>query len=388
MKILWLCSWYPSKLDPYDGDFIERHAKALSLFARLDVVHVVQNQELLKNAQEQIIVDQNGMLHTQIAVVSFPQTGMPFLNNMLFNRRYQQKLRQLIDNYILKNGRPDIVHVHVPVKAGIGALWLKKKYRIPFVVTEHTSAYFEHIPFHYASRNRFFRFVTRKTFSEAAAVSSVSSWLLHRLQTLFPIRNTKLIRNTVDTNIFFPVEKTHSDIIRFLHVSMMVPLKNVAGIIDAFVELNKTYQNWELVLSGPTPDDLRQKAYASGLAAKIRFTGALTYTEVARHMQEADALVHFSHYENLPCVINEALCCGLPVISSTVGGIAELLNDTNGIPVEAGNQDALVAALRSFIKNRANYNKQEIAANASQQFSYQTIGLWIFEMYREVLKTD
>ena len=45
-KILWLCSWYPNRTDPYDGDFIQRHARAASLFHDIQVIRVVADAAL------------------------------------------------------------------------------------------------------------------------------------------------------------------------------------------------------------------------------------------------------------------------------------------------------------------------------------------------------
>jgi hypothetical protein len=45
--ILWLASWYPDKLQPLNGDFIERHAKAASLFNRITVLHIVKDDRNL-----------------------------------------------------------------------------------------------------------------------------------------------------------------------------------------------------------------------------------------------------------------------------------------------------------------------------------------------------
>ncbi len=42
-KILWLCSWYPSKLMPFNGDFIKRHAEAASLYNDIRVIHIVRD---------------------------------------------------------------------------------------------------------------------------------------------------------------------------------------------------------------------------------------------------------------------------------------------------------------------------------------------------------
>jgi len=385
MKVLWLCSWYPNELDPFDGDFVERHAKALSLYAEVYVIHVVQNHEWLQGKEYKEQVLENGNLQVQTVILPFPDTGLSIWNKLIFNNRYQKNLKEQLRRYIRNHGKPDLVHVHVPVKAGAGALWLKKNFNVPFVVTEHTSAYFEDIPFHYASRNIYFRYVTRKTFKEALAVSSVSDWLLKRLKELFQLQQTRLIRNTVDTSLFYPVQRSNTDVTRFLHVSMMVPLKNVTGILQAFLQLQQKRTDWELVLAGPAPEEIRQHVQVSGLQNKVSFTGALSYAEVALQMQQADALVHFSKYENLPCVINEALCCGMPVISSDVGGISELVNESNGILVKEGDCNSLAAALDFFMDNRHTFHNESIAAAAQQQYGFHVTGRELIRFYESLL---
>lgn len=384
MNILWLCSWFPNSRDRYEGDFIERHAQALALYNTVEVIHLVQNPNLLQTAEPAMETYRKGNLTITIYAVPYPNQGWAPLRKLLFNRRYLSRLKAVLSAYISKNGQPDIVHVHVPVKMGAGALWLKKRYNIPFVVTEHTSSYFDHIPDSYAYRNRYFRYITKATFEEAVAVSSVSDWLLQRLQQLFTIGTTQVIRNVVDTTHFFALPHSNTRK-RFIHVSMLVPLKNVRGILQALQLLHRQRSDWEMVIVGPADDALQQYAHALGIAGHIRFTGVLHYEQVAPEMQQADALVHFSNYENLPCVVNEALCCGLPVLSSAVGGIPELVHSGNGILVEAGNIAALAGALNHYLDNPAQFDQQRIAAAAQQQFCYATVGKEIQQLYQSVL---
>ena len=47
MKVLWLASWYPDEYEPTNGDFVQRHAKAVSQLMHIDVIHVVQAGENL-----------------------------------------------------------------------------------------------------------------------------------------------------------------------------------------------------------------------------------------------------------------------------------------------------------------------------------------------------
>jgi glycosyltransferase involved in cell wall biosynthesis len=384
MKVLWLCSWYPHSIDPYDGDFIERQAKALSLHIQVDVIHVVQNFNFLKKETRLRVEEkQEGQLHSSVYFLPLPKTTISFFQKLLFNKQYQSLYKKLIADYISKNDKPDLIHLHVPVKAGSMAVQVKKEYNIPFVVTEHSSAYFEHIPENYFSRNRYFRFVTKQSFEEAAAVSSVSDWLLKRLNSLFTIKQTKLIRNVVDTTLFYPAENKHERTV-FIHVSMMHPLKNVIGILHALAALKERHAHWEMWFVGPVLKENTTLAERLGIADQINWKGTLSYKAVAECVRSADALVHFSKYENLPCVINEALCCGVPVISSDVGGIAELINSSNGVLIAPVDINALTNSLEDFLQQKIKYNKTEIAATAANQFSEHVIGSQLLEWYQQL----
>ncbi|NCU02633.1 MAG: glycosyltransferase family 4 protein [Chitinophagaceae bacterium] len=385
MKVLWLCSWYPNAVDPYDGDFIQRHAEALALYQQVDIIHVVQNKHFLthiKAIEKQERKEAN--LSSTVYFLPLPETGLSFLNVYLFNKRFQKFYLQLVEEYITANGKPDLIHVHVPVKAGLTAVVMNRLHHIPFVVTEHSSAYFDHIPENYFSRNRYFRYVTKQSFRKALAVSSVSNWLLKRLHALFDVRQTQLIRNVVDNNLFYAQENNHTGI-RFIHVSMMHPLKNVQGILKALSLLKEQASGWQMLFVGPVVNENVQLAEQLGLAGHITWLGTLPYDKVAEAMRSADALVHFSNYENLPCVVNEALCCGLPVFSSNVGGIAELVNLSNGVLVAPGNSTALAEVLYAYLQKPLLYNKTEIAAGAAIQFSKNVIGKELQDWYLQLL---
>lgn len=223
-----------------------------------------------------------------------------------------------------------------------------------------------------------------QSFEEALAVSSVSNWLLNHLSSLFNVKQTKLIRNVVDTTFFCPVENKHERTV-FIHVSMMHELKNVKGILYALAALKEKNAHWEMWFVGPERNENVKLAEQLGIADHVNWKGTLSYSAVAENVRSADALVHFSNYENLPCVINEALCCGVPVISSDVGGISELINSSNGVLVAPGNVSALTNALGNFLQQKTNYSKAEIAAKAANQFNENIIGQQLMNWYHSLL---
>ena len=94
----------------------------------------------------------------------------------------------------------------------------------------------------------------------------------------------------------------------------------------------------------------------------------------------------FSHFENQPCTILEALCSGLPVVSSAVGGIPEVLDGTNGILVKAENLEDLIHGLESVIMDYYHFRRHAIASEAAQLYSYRAVGKELSDLYLSVLR--
>jgi glycosyltransferase involved in cell wall biosynthesis len=99
-------------------------------------------------------------------------------------------------------------------------------------------------------------------------------------------------------------------------------------------------------------------------------------------MQKANCLVMFSRDENFPCVIVEALCCGLPVISSDAGGCAEAIHIGNGIVVHSGNEDELLDAVKYMLNNYPRYTRKDIAEEAAALYGNERIASDFIEFYR------
>lgn len=381
-KILWLCSWYPSRQDPFNGDFIQRHARAAAIYHEIHVIHLVADKSG-QLTQKEMEWQQSPGLTEQI--IYYP--GAKSLSGKLLARfRWLFLMKQAIRNYIIKNGRPALVHVHVPMIAGIAALWFRKRYKVPYVVTEHWGIYNEVADDRYRTRGKLFRYYTQKIFRKAAAFVSVSRFLAEGVNRLVVRIPYSVIPNATDTSCFF-YRQNEQVPFRFIHVSNMVPLKNAEGIIRSFAAFLQEGFSAELLMVGDRDPAIRQYAAQAGIPVQaIRFTGEISYPEVAAALQRAHCLVLFSHIENSPCVIGEALCCGVPVIATSTGGIPELVDEQNSLLVPPADEIALKEAMKKMIQQYPQYNRREIAAAAAEKYGYDRIGQQFNTVYDQVLR--
>jgi glycosyltransferase involved in cell wall biosynthesis len=235
-------------------------------------------------------------------------------------------------------------------------------------------------PDYFFKRSRFYQKNVQRIFAEATAVTNVSETISLILQKIFTIRKISIIRNAVDEKLFFYSPKLEGNF-RFVHVSTMNYQKNFDGLMNAFEKLYAVNHEVELLLVGPMPSTASARLDRSPAKLAVMCTGEVHYTEVARFMQEANSLVLFSRYENFPCVIIEALCCGLPVITTNAGGASEALKDLNGIVIPIEDETALLAAMKKMILEYAGYHRQSIAEDARLKYSYLTIGKNFEQLY-------
>jgi len=385
MKVLWLASWYPNQINPYEGDFVQRHARAVAAYSHVTVVYLSQAGETLNIDDSQFIEQEKDNVVEKIAFFKFKKTGIKWLDKIKYNIIYYQTYKKIVTEYIKRNGRPDLVHVHVPMKAGMIAIWMKRRWRLPYIVSEHSSLYNRFSPGNFHQRNFIYRYNVKRVFNKAEAVTNVSAAVGNELKTLFDLPEIRIIHNTVNTSLFNYQKRTEQKF-RFIHVSTLSHQKNVAGILNAVRSLSNLRQDFELVIVGPIGPELIQMIDTLNAGPPVVYTGEITYPEVASQMQRASAFVLFSRHENFPCVIIEALCCGLPCIGTNVGGVQEAVDSNNGIIVESENEAQLADAMNTIMNEYSRFDKRKIAEDAQQKFSYSTIGNQFYELYKDVVK--
>jgi glycosyltransferase involved in cell wall biosynthesis len=136
--------------------------------------------------------------------------------------------------------------------------------------------------------------------------------------------------------------------VRLLFVGRLVPEKGVLVLLRALGTLRDRDVRIETVLvgDGPYRDELERAARRLGVDEQITFTGALTGARVAPLYREADVFCLPSFAEGLPVVLMEAMANELPVVTSRIAGIAELVDEgVNGVLLPPGRDDVIADAL-------------------------------------------
>ncbi|HLY68688.1 MAG TPA: glycosyltransferase [Puia sp.] len=382
-SILWLPSWYPNRTDHFTGDFIQRHAKATSIYNKIIVLHVVKANEnfYLGNILEEINVENN---LTEHIIYYKSNISIGIIDKIVSLFLYLKIYRRAILKYKNEGIIEPFVHVHVPLKAGLPALWLKRKFNFPFAITEHYDIYNNVIEDPFIKRNFLFRYFVKKIIEQSTVFIPVSNFLGEAVNKMVVAKPYCIVYNTVDTNLFFlkyDTEKKQN--FRFIHVSGMTPSKNVEGIINATERLAKKRNDFDLIIVGSLNNKIHLMAKQKNLLNRaIFFTGELSYSEVARQMQMAQSAIVFSKTETMSCVAAEAICCGLPVIATQVGGVPEVINTSNGLCVQSENENELEQAMNAMIDNYDEFDRKKIEQKAHDKYAYENIGKQIAQLYQ------
>jgi glycosyltransferase involved in cell wall biosynthesis len=139
-----------------------------------------------------------------------------------------------------------------------------------------------------------------------------------------------------------------------LFCAKLQPWKRPLDLLHAFAKLNLANTRLVFAGSGPLRAQLEAEALTLGVDSRVRFLGFVNQSQLPAVYRSADLMVLPSEYEPFAVVVNEAMCCGCPVIASDrVGAARDLVAAVNpGFVFRCGDVDALAAVLRNGVGDR------------------------------------
>lgn len=385
MNVLWLASWYPNRTNITNGDFIERHAKAVAPFVdSLTIVAAVKDETLAYNAVE---IDKQQQHNISTYIIYYGRSRWSGAIERFFSlRKYIAVHEDILEKIIQEKGRPDLVHVQVAMKAGLVAKRIKQQYNIPYIVTEHWTAYYKEAqPAVYGMGSYFVKEV-KSVLKNAALLLTVSNELGKVINENLLKVKYRVIPNVVDTSLFYPAQKQEDAVIRLVHISNMTYQKNAAAIIQALAAWKQQGGKFVLQVFGQPSKDIIDLVNENQLQNEVVFNGEVLQPVLSAAVREADALILYSRYETFGCVIIEANASGTPVILSNLPVFHELVKDKeNGLFVKPDDPAALAEKLVQFAKEKNNFDNKKIAAKAKERYSYDVVGRQLKQVYEELI---
>jgi glycosyltransferase involved in cell wall biosynthesis len=380
-KVLFLSAWYPTRIDPMPGLFVQQHAKAISDICDVSVLHCIAQEDVKKNYE--IDVSDEFNLLTIRVYYKKSKGRIPLFRELIkvirFERAYTMGYRRMVTLF----GHPDIVHANILTRVGAVALYLKIRYGIPYVITEHWSRY---LPERNGYKGVLRKMITRIVVGQSEAISTVSQKTKSAMMDCgISHRNFMVINNLVDCDLFRPqtiISEPGKKI--FSHVSCFDDdSKNISGILRVLRRIASRRDDFLCILVGDGKDweKIEQSAHDLVLKNNVQFTGMIEGSKLVEVYNKSMFTVLFSNYENMPVVISESFACGKPVIATKTGGIPEFVNEKNGILIEPRDEQNLEKEIDFMLDNSNSFISNEIREYAIKQFGKETVGRQLKMLY-------
>lgn len=383
--IVFFSSWYPSKFNPVLGIFVQRHARAAALHHRVTVFHACADESMLEG-EFRIERNTEGKLNEVTLYYGRKNSSLGLLKIYKQKRRLEKYYRFGMQKVEQWYGKPDLLHLHVIWPLGGIAVRCARKWNVPLLLSEHWTGYF-------AEDGRYkgfwMKLLTRKTVRKAKGICVLNQKQEEVLKQ-HGLKNTFfLVPNVVDTSLFYPSDENEDQRIHAICVAALDDRqKNISGLLKAFRNIRRNYPQVELTIvgSGEHESSLKLQSNELGLTQRgVNFTGALKPEEIADKMRHSTLLILNSRFENQPVVILEALCTGLSVLSTNVGGISELVNESNGILFSSLDENGLEKAFEQWFKMHEQFKRKHIAADAASKFDLKAVGDALHSVYAQIL---
>jgi len=294
---------------------------------------------------------------------------------------------------VLRRERVDLVHAHQYTPFFYGAVSRGLYPRLPLLMTEHGRTFPD-----YPRPKRMLanRFLLSRRDRVVGVGRSVRQALINN-EGLPPAR-VDVVYNGIDLSAFATSHDRvalrreldlEPDDLAILQVARLDPLKDHATAIRTIERLMSHHPRVVLILAGEGPEEgaIREAAAARGVTERIRFLGLRH--DVPRLLSAADVFLLTSVSEGIPLVLIEAMAAGLPVVSTDVGGVGEVVEEgRTGLLAPSGDDQTLaerIAVLASDPALRAVLG-QRGCLRAEEKFSEQQMHRAYANLYREMLR--
>lgn len=345
----------------------------------MKIIHLIKSLNV--GGAENFVVQlaNQQVLHNNVFIIVLGETNIE--NNFIKSVHHSVQLIQLHwkNKYTLKQVleinkwigtiQPEVIHMHLSLAFIYGYLLSFIRPRIKYIHTIHSNI--TKWKFRLSFVNRF-RYINNRILHICIAPS-----IYHETKKYFPELKTAMIqngiqwyhpkRNTNEVNQFWTRFSLHSKSeINFISIGKICDSKNYKLLSLGFDKIYKRYPQITCTHVGAKSDQKLVMELKKINAPNLIFAGY--HTNAADFLPKADALVISSIREGMPIVALEALSMGVPIITTPVGGMVDvIIDDYNGFVSKDFEVGSLVKKLTQYIE-LPDHKKQELSTNAKESF--------------------
>lgn len=318
--------------------------------------------------------------HFQIERVQIrPDRVFRPLSDWILGRRIARVIEE-----VRKRRRVDIIHTHFYREMGP---ILHMRGRPAHVHTEHSAA-FAALDLGSAAHYRLSKAglkVAIKGAAGAQGVIAVCRYLADQMMRHGVPGPIQVIPCPIDPEMTGHLVRPPSSPPRLVTVGRLSPEKRVDLVLGALALARGIEPKLELdiVGGGPLEHELRAHADRLGLGSAVRFHGPLSRERVAEVAAPAAAFVTGTLSEMFGTAVAEALCLGVPAVAPAVGGLAELIDSSNGRLVPEADAPSLAEAVLEVVATT--YDRDAIAQAARGHWSFDRVGSELAALYSSVI---
>jgi glycosyltransferase involved in cell wall biosynthesis len=251
--------------------------------------------------------------------------------------------------FLFKKINPSVIHVHHSYSAILSTIVFKIFFRGVAIITIH-SDYSRYTIIQKIS------FLLTMLFSDSIISNSKNT---HNLLPFFLKAKSTVIYNGVDLSEIQKIMKSkrrgeEGNVFNICTASRLVPLKSVLLIIKAFGMFKYRFNSMLIIIGdGPEIENLKSASSQLDCSNRIRFTGGIERSEVYKIMYNSTIYCSASQWEGFGNSIVEAMACGLPIVSSDIPAVREIVGDKGATYFPIGSDKKLSDIFESLFGNQA-----------------------------------
>lgn len=294
-------------------------------------------------------------------------------------------------NSLRKMHDVDLIHVQWPIPNGLGAFFLKKIYKIPYINTIHGEEVY------LSKRYHMLYFLRSLVNNSVKSVTNSSGTLRTCLDSGLKEDKFEVIPFGVDTSFFRPIDVDKDEnTFQILAVGYLIERKGFEYLIKAMKNVLEKHENvyLRIVGSGPLEKRLKNLIKDLDLNENVEIIKNVSDDGLLKIYNSSDLFVLPSvvdsqgNTEGLGVVLLEAMACKLPVIGSDVGGIPDIIQDgETGLLVSQKYVNGISTSVTNLIENES--LREKIAFNGytmvKERFSWKKIVENYLNVYNQVL---